>query len=464
MQGLISQGKISAVIYESMAEITASYVIAPPFDREYLLPYIPKGVILDFKVLCEGKPVCESKMVNVREFNGTWKNNSVMLSRRLDGAVVLKLCDVKQNEPLEISVVSASFLENRDNAFELVFPKGYGDSIFGEIAVTLLKDSIKAVSPTHNFSGGKSAFSLRVDFNEKDLVLRLSDTDESSSVLISRRLFEDNIAFCTFGFEKQSEIGHLEPLGGVHSLLTGCDFGNNRGKRVHCFITHSVLPPKGVAVYDKYGNFIDEIMFDRVLTSSRFRPIEALYARGIIKSLENEFETALPEERCLIREKINDICFKYKIIGGDMAFTCIELEKARFSSLEQGNRLCEEDKVRFSEAEAKILSSQTVDGVIADGELPEDNAKVMSTAVCLIVLYLYTKKKYKNFAKRSLAFLSDKSGYWADTAKKVWSGGLVDFDELVKRSDMKIMYRRVDEMAVSLIKNYRRKKNDCNRM
>ena len=79
------------------------------------------------------------------------------------------------------------------------------------------------------------------------------------------------------------------------------------------------------------------------------------------------------------------------------------------------------------------------------------------SATLFIALYLYTGKTYSEFAKRSVDFLKGKSGYWVNTALKLWNGESVDIEELTEKSDMKIMYTRLDELAVSIIKDYRRR-------
>jgi len=156
---------------------------------------------------------------------------------------------------------------------------------------------------------------------------------------------------------------------------------------------------------------------------------------------------------------------------GDIALACVS--KGKKSGLICGNAVWEEDigsefnektKISIDYVIERILNSQSMDGVIADMAVYKEEALIHSTAICLIALYLYTGDKYSEFAKRSLKLIGKKSGFWVDTAVKLWNGEDVDLNELKMKADMKIMYRRLDELAVEIIKISGGDKNDSNRM
>jgi hypothetical protein len=149
---------------------------------------------------------------------------------------------------------------------------------------------------------------------------------------------------------------------------------------------------------------------------------------------------------------------------GDIALVCIADGKASglisappIPQRDNGYFLNENMMLDENEISELILNSQTTEGVIADIWAQDEHAFVFSTAVCLIALYLCKGSEYEKFAKRSLDYISGKDGYWAKTALALWNNEKIDFDELSLKSDMKIMYQQLDELAVSLIKNHRRK-------
>ena len=473
MPCLISGGKISAVVFEGFAQTEASFYIAPPFDGEVLLPFVPKGIICDLKIMVGGEVISESKAVNIRQFNAMPVSNSVLVSRRLDGCVILKINNVNWNTPVEVRVSCIVCLSQAEDYVSLTFPGGYGESVMADVSVKVLDRAVAINSPTHKtvttVSDKMVIAEVCTDINGESLIFNISGNKKKrADVMISRRLFGDNLAYCTFVPAVGSRDGvntvHIEPIGGIGVRLLENKAEYRLGECICCFAIHSVIPPKGIKIKDVKSTFTEEIYFESVSSNLLYMPVELMYVEKKVKILQEKMRNAPYEERCLIREEINDICIKHKMAMGDIAL--VSISDGHSSGLISGNSRKENENTGFVFENAKInpddvidriLSSQTIDGVIAEIEQYETNMLVFSTAVCLIALYIYTGNTYSEFAKRSLDFLKGKSGYWANTALMLWNGDTVDINELIDKSDMKIMYRRLDELAVSIIKNFRRK-------
>ena len=473
MPCLISGGKISAVVFEGFVQTEASFYVAPPFDGEILLPFIPKGIIYDLKITVDGAVVSETKAVNIRQFNAMPLSNCILISRRIDGGIVLKINNTNWNTPVEVRVGCIAHISQERDFASLTFPSGYGESVMADVSVKVLDNSVTITSPTHKITASIWDKTVNAeacaDINGGSAIFNISrNAPKKASVLISRRLFGDNLAYCTFSPTVGNRDGvnyiRIEPIGGIGVKILNGKAEYKFGEYISCFAIHSVIPPKGMRITDENGGFSEEIYFESVSSNLMFMPVELMYAKEKAEILQAKMENAPFEERCIIREEINDICIKHKMAMGDIALlnitdgqNCGMIGGKQEEAEDSTGFLFENAKVSPYEVVGRILNSQTIDGAIAEIELYEETALVFSTAVCLIALRLYTEDKYSEFAKRSIEFLKGKSGYWANTALKLWSGEAVDVCELAEKSDMKIMYRRLDELAVSIIKNFRRK-------
>ena len=468
----ISCGKISGNIYRNYAEITASFMFSYAEDGEVLLPFIPKGIIFDLRLTCKGEEVFSSRAVNIREYNALARKEGITVSRRGDGVIVLGMYNVSEKENLEITVRVFARINPAGGCAHLVFP-GIDMGIESAVSLNLkvLGDVLKVESPTHKITEAVSygvrevILSANPYTDALDIAIFYKDNGEND-ILVSRRLFGDNIALCSFTPKlcREEEIVYLQAIGGIGvSLFPDKISKLVLGKAIHCFAKHSVIPPKGIRIYDKNKKLVEEILFDIAHTQLEFFPVEIMYAMECIKELKEKQKTAPPEDRCIIREEINEICLRNKIVYEDIALGVfsgsvphglIDVDKTKARDI---RKLCENMDISPEEVIEYILSCQTVCGAIGDIFVWDKDMLVFSTAVCLICLYLYTGNKYGAFAKRSLEFLKDKKGYWSETAKCLWRGEDIDFPGLFKRADMKIMYERTDELAVALIKNYRRR-------
>ena len=262
-------------------------------------------------------------------------------------------------------------------------------------------------------------------------------------------------------FEPTLSPALLSPVGGMNTELFPCEIASLRRNAVNfCFAEHNIIPPKGIRISDKDDALIEEIEFSGVDSQPQIRAIDVMYARELIRYIEKVSETDSPEEICIHRDMINQLCLKNSIAKGDIALVCTTedgttgyVAKRRSAGFEN-NRFCEKDKFDKDKIIGLILKSQTIDGAVADISVYQPGQLIFSTAVCLIALYLYTGNTYRGFAMRSLEFLRDRGSFLAQTATELWNGEKIDFEELLKKLDMKIMYERVDELAIHLIKNY----------
>ncbi len=256
---------------------------------------------------------------------------------------------------------------------------------------------------------------------------------------------------------------YLEPLGGLGVSLVPKILDEVRQDEVsYCFARHNVIPPQKIRISS--GGWAEDVRLDTLSTQPNLIPVDIMYAVEMAKEIEKEKSNLPYEDRFLAREQVNDICQSYEIAFSDIALVCfsgdiplgiVDIENPHSENYQ---KFFNEDTISSApEILSLILNSQTSDGVIAKDLFQDEYMLVLSTAVCLIALYLYTKDNYSLFAKRSLEFLKGKNGYWAETAIKLWNGEEIDFDILLTRADMKIMYERLDELAVLLIQNLRRK-------
>lgn len=254
----------------------------------------------------------------------------------------------------------------------------------------------------------------------------------------------------------------LEPVGGLGvSLVPSMLSEAVSGEVSYCFAKHSVIPPQKIRLFDK--NWSEEIELKSISTHLNLLPVDIMYAMEQIKALEREKSSLPYEARCVLRDKINEICLSYGIAYGDVALSCFKgdaplgfIDSKRQYKEQLAKYFNEDTKTVAPEILSLILDSQTVEGIIAKDLFQNNDMLVFSTAVSLIALYLYTKDRYSSFAKRSLEFLKGKEGYWPKTALSLWENGEVDLDLLLKRADMKIMYERLDELCVLLIQNFGR--------
>ena len=228
----------------------------------------------------------------------------------------------------------------------------------------------------------------------------------------------------------------LEPVGGLGvKLLPSALPEAAAGEVSFCFAQHSVIPPKKIRLCGE--NWSEEVSLDSISTQPSLLPIDIMYALEMVKALEKEKSTLPYEVRCVLRDKINEICISYGISFGDVSLVCfsgdapvgfIDNERAYKENLK---KFFGEDT--FSSAPEilfLVLSAQTTEGIIANDLFQREDMLVFSTAVSLIALYLYTKDRYYSFAKRSLEFLRNKDGYWARTALSLWENGEIDFNLL----------------------------------
>ncbi|MBQ2890594.1 MAG: hypothetical protein IJE44_02980 [Clostridia bacterium] len=254
----------------------------------------------------------------------------------------------------------------------------------------------------------------------------------------------------------------LEPVGGLGvSLVPSMLPEAVSGEVSYCFAKHSVIPPQKIRLFDE--NWSEKIELKAISTHLNLLPVDIMYAMEQIKALEREKNSLPYEARCVIRDKINEICLSYGIAYGDVALSGFKgdtplgfIDSKRQYKEQLARYFSEDTRTVAPEILSLLLDSQTTEGIIAKDLFQNSDMLVFSTAVSLIALYLYTKDRYSSFAKRSLEFLKDKEGYWAKTALSLWENGELDLDLLLKRADMKIMYERLDELCVLLIQNFGR--------
>ncbi len=265
-------------------------------------------------------------------------------------------------------------------------------------------------------------------------------------------------------YDKQLESAIIEPMGGIGVELLWDNKNCIRANSTcSCFVRHDIIPPRGLKIFNKRKQLIEEINFDCVDTKPNFKIIDVLYGMAIIKRKEEEAKSATLEERCLLRQEINEICLKNQIAYGDIALACVANGKT-VGLLSPLPAKADFTKKHFREGGNVdagtvidlILKSQTADGVIADIVINQPRQLVFSTAVCLIALYLYKGRQYADFAKRSLDFLKIQDGFWAKTALDLWDGKEIDLEILEKKLEMKIMGEYLHELAIFIIKNHRR--------
>lgn len=476
----IIEAKITVDIFENFVETEAWFCVKPPFDQDIVLPFIPKGTINDMTVMQNGAVFSEARAVNIREFYAKPCKNTVLVSNRMDGRIVLKLNGVLNDGVVEVKIKSVSGSENYKNRMSILFPCGWGDAVLGKIAVKVHGGAVSISSSGKVIKQRKDENLLEAEFeaniNGENCVLDIEYVDDrKNSVMVSRRIFGDNIAYCSFfptiGEGEDSVLARIETIGGLGTRVMNDKIILKHGCKAHCFVKHSIIPPKGIRIIREDNGGTEEIYFGSVSTRLMYMPVELLCAKEMVKILEEKMKNTSPEKKYLVRDEINEIAVKCNAVMGDIALAGFSgnapagiIAYCDYTYKENGGYLKEKYEVNTEEVMERILSSQTQDGVIAEPYVYEESMLVLSTAICLIALYLYEGRKYENFAKRSLMFLKNKSGYWKEIALKLWNGEEVDEEELICKADMKIMYQRLDELAVSLIKNYRRKNNDSNRM
>lgn len=262
-------------------------------------------------------------------------------------------------------------------------------------------------------------------------------------------------------FEPSLKPALLSPAGGINTELFPGEIAELKRNIVSfCFAEHDIVPPSGIKITDKNNTEIEEIEFSGIDSYPQIRAIDVMYANELVKYIEKASESAAPEELCIRRDMINNLCLKNNIAKGDIALVCTAeggttgyITKQQ-SADSENNRFGEGDKFDKDKIIGLILRSQTIDGAVADISVYSPGQLIFSTAVCLIALYLFTGNTYRTFARRSLDFLSGSGSFLAGTALRLWNGEKIDFEELLKKLNMKIMYERVDELAIYLIKNY----------
>ncbi len=261
-------------------------------------------------------------------------------------------------------------------------------------------------------------------------------------------------------YGKALKNASLIPIGGMNVTMLPPKAENLPKDTVSfAFAIHDVIPPKGIQILDKNRKTAEEIPLAIFSTSLNVKAIDIIFAVTLIHELNKQIKTAKPEERYMYRESINQICIKNNIAMGDIALVCVGngsnmgfIEKPTSKTGDYEKYFKEE--VCIDEILDLILSSQTADGIIADITVSSPTQTVFSTAVCLIALYLYRNRKYRAFARRSLKFLKKQDSYFAKAAIALWKGEEIDFNQLKGRLEMKIMNRRLDELAIILIKRF----------
>ncbi len=266
-------------------------------------------------------------------------------------------------------------------------------------------------------------------------------------------------------YEKKLSPALIRPQGGIGvELLWDKTVGITANSIVSCFFRHDIIPLNGLKIFNDRHQLIEEIDFDTVTTHASLRIINVMYGLSVIKQKEGEAALARAEDRCIIRQEINDICLANKIPMGDIALICtangtdMGVIAAPHSDFDTFNEPFREDAyVDADRVIELILKSQTLDGIIADITVTRCDRLILSTSVCLIALFLYKGDKYGDFARRSLDYLKNKDGFWAKTALAVWNNEKIDLKLLDKKLEMKIMCKQLHELALLIIKNHRRK-------
>lgn len=277
---------------------------------------------------------------------------------------------------------------------------------------------------------------------------------------------DENIIAAHFSklYDKTLAPASLKSVGGLGVELVPSKVQSLTANSLcHCFAKHDILPPAGLRIFNNRHKLIEEISFDAVNTYNALRPIDVMYAKALIKELKARAEAASPEDICLYRQEIDDICLLNGIANEDVALVCFIGGKAAglLSHKSDYEKLYEKyfresDFIDSGKVLDLILKNQTVDGIIAEADISRPDQAALSTALCLIALYLCGGEKHRAFARRSLKFLANCKGYWASTAISLWNGEEIDFAELYNRLEMKIMNERLFELSVLIIKNHRR--------
>lgn len=274
-----------------------------------------------------------------------------------------------------------------------------------------------------------------------------------SEVVISEKfalLYEPRISHAT-----------AKPIGGLGVELLPAEFDILvRNSVNYCFALHQTIPPNGLEIFDKSGAKAEVVRFSESESHQEIRAINVMCSLELIKFLLKRLESAPPEEFCIYRDTINDICMKNKIAFGDIALSWVS--DGEFSGIissddeempEQSNHLREIGPSDIPEILNRILKSQTSDGVIADITVSDRETLVFSTAVCLIALHLCEKKKYFAFARRSLDYLKKSGGFWAKAACDLWGDKGFDLAAVKEKLTSRAANGRVDKLAAYIILN-----------
>lgn len=349
--------------------------------------------------------------------------------------------------------------ENKEKALNLICQVTAESTFSPDVGDfhTVLICSGEAFSPDYSFSGRPFIILSGNIPKGLDESTYTYATKESAEIIIPARFSQL--------YEKRLSSARIVPVGGIGVELLCSRPEHITANTIHyTFARHDIIPPKGFNIYNENRRIQEEISFDKINTYAKLRAIDIMYAKELIKIKEQEAENAPCEEYCVYRGEINNICINNKIAAGDIALVAyINGKSAGYLSPKPvskdiyGKYFGEKASVNANQVIDLILKAQTADGIIADITVSRHDQTVFSTAVCLIALYLYEKDKYKEFAKRSLDFLKGKDGFWAETALNLWNREDIDFEELDKRLEMKIMYEQLFELAVLIIKSYRRK-------
>ena len=135
----VKDAKISVEIFQCYASATLSYRINGAENGEVCLPFVPKGIIHAFSVSCDGEVFASARAVNLRELGGALKN-SISLSRRMDGAVILKFSSLPPCEEIWVNLSVCFKLSRRANHARLSF-------------VGLAEDASACANLTFNING-----------------------------------------------------------------------------------------------------------------------------------------------------------------------------------------------------------------------------------------------------------------------------------------------------------------------
>ncbi len=198
------RGEFHGDIYESFGEIRAKYFFHNICGDEALLlmPYLPRGIISGFSVVCDGKEFAGAKAVNIREISDMPEDCFIALENRCEGLFVLRIKGVLA-ECLEVNVAVCQPLSRHGQYLSLGFssPAGLGEKCPLTVDFTVYGKVRKAVCPNHTVmeTAEDGFYRIFVDkiFAQFALYIFFADLPENR-IIISRQGLEKNIALCSF--------------------------------------------------------------------------------------------------------------------------------------------------------------------------------------------------------------------------------------------------------------------------